>query len=605
MNLKADMPEAIALLEKVSSAQDKVVTEFNEVSSGIDDMINMDEFSGAAADSAKGYFENVHQTTVLAFQQLMIEIDKNLKNHINTFHSDVDTSERARVFKHYLEEVKEEIETPFKSLVETNEEVVRTIDDVADIVSVTKPNISLPQSDKDSIVELIEKLIANLGTYTTISNDRVKEMIHHVKALMKEIQSYKGEERFKNVDKSELVDPIRKIMIDEGGIFESLLDKVASNEPLTTKEQSLLYYIFQNVVLTDDTKEEINDITNYMTEENIDKLKDRLNEKVVFSRGTLEREIAIIEAYLYLGGGMKPGQTEILSEDRAKLEAYLMLLKNYENTMGDNTVIIVDRLEYESERTIDGKKTDVTGHFIFSALQTAEYDVDESLMNEQQFRNWRFDPDDPVAKHFSLFDISYYGGTDSTSDKFGYDIAHLKEKETTYTSDFITKKVLGKIMSEAASALKVGELFSLAKDVDEHNAGYQELTNAITVEEGMEAAGRLGMEFGIAETRNIPGPRTPDVNAVQLVPTDKTFETIERWKSIQRDYPHIDFPEKDFMAQNWYEVSEALDEIKDEYGKEASDYIRDETLGINDKNIDDKGLIKELEKKELDRIFGK
>ncbi len=604
MNLKADMQEAIALSDKVSTAQDKVVTEFNEVSSGIDDIINMDEFSGQAAVSAKGYFENVHQTTVLAFQQLMIEIDKNLKNHINTFHSDVDTSERARVFKHYLEEVKEEIETPFKSLVETNEEVVRTIDDVADIVSVTKPNISLPQSDKDSIVELIEELIANLGTYTTISNDRVKEMIHHVKTLMKEIQSYKGEERFKNVDKSELVDPIRKIMMDEGGIFESLLDKVASNEPLTTKEQSLLYYIFQNVVLTDDTKEEINDITNFMTEENIDKLKDRLNEKVVFSRGTLEREIAIIEAYLYLAGGMKPGHTEILSEDRAKLEAYLMLLKNYENTMGDNTVIIVDRLEYESERTIDGKKTGVTGHFIFSALQTAEYDVDESLMSEQRFRDWVFGPEKPIVEHFSLFDISYYEGTDAVSDKFGDDIAHLKEKETTYTADFITKKVLGKIVSEAASALKVGELFSLAKDVNEHNTGYKELTNEITVEEGMDAAGRLGMEFGISETRTIPGSRTPDVNAVQLVPTNKTFEIIERWESIHKDYD-IEFPEEAFMAKNWYEVSDALDKIQDEYGIDATDYLLDEILKVNDKNIDDKELIREQEKKELNRIFGK
>src|SRR5699024_7681662 len=426
MNLKAGMPEAIALSDKVSTAQDKIVTELNEVSSGIDDMINMDEFSGAAANSAKGYFENVHKTTVLAFQQLMIEIDKNLKNHINTFHSDVDTSEKAKVDKHYLEEVKEAIEIPFESLVETNEEVTRTIDDVADLVSVTKPNISLPQSDKDSIVELIEELIASLETYTTLSNERVKEMIHHVKALMKEIQSYKGEERFKKVDKNELVDPIREIMMDEGGIFETLLEKVANNEPRTPKEQSLLYYIFQNVVLTDGTKEEINDITDYMTGENIDKVKDRLNEKVVCCRGTLEREIAIIEAYLYLGGGMKPGQTEILSEDRAKLEAYLMLLKNYENTMGDNTVIIVDRLEYESERTIDGKKTGVQGHFIFSALQTAEYDVDESLMNEQQFRDWRFDPDDHFfAKEYSLFDISYYEGTDAVSEKIDDNIAHL------------------------------------------------------------------------------------------------------------------------------------------------------------------------------------
>ena len=197
---------------------------------------------------------------------------------------------------------------------------------------------------------------------------------------------------------------------------------------------------------------------------------------------------------------------------------------------------------------------------------------------------------------YSLFDISYYDGTDSTSDKFGDDIAHLK-KETTYTADFITKKVLGKIVSEAESALKTGGLFSFDKNVSEHNAGYKELTNDITVEEGME--------FGMSETRNIPGPGTPDVNAVQLVPTNKTFEIIERWESIQREYPHIDFPEEAFLTQNWYEVDVALDEIKDKYGKDSTDYILDEILEINDRNTDDEESIKDLEKRELDRIFGK
>ena len=70
---------------------------------------------------------------------------------------------------------------------------------------------------------------------------------------------------------------------------------------------------------------------------------------------------------------------------------WLMLLKDYENTMDDNKVIKVDRLEYESERTIDREETDAQGYFISSALQTAEYDADESYMNEQQFRDWRFD----------------------------------------------------------------------------------------------------------------------------------------------------------------------------------------------------------------------
>jgi len=47
-----------------------------------------------------------------------------------------------------------------------------------------------------------------------------------------------------------------------------------------------------------------------------------------------------------------------------------MLLKDYENTMDDNTVIKVDRLEYESESTIDGEKTGAQGHFILWDSQT-------------------------------------------------------------------------------------------------------------------------------------------------------------------------------------------------------------------------------------------
>lgn len=172
MNLKADMSEVDDLSDKVSTAQDKIVTELNNVNSGVDDIINMDDFSGEAADSAKGYFENVHKTVALALQQLMIEIDDNLKSHINTFHSDVDESEKARINKHYLEEVKGDIETTFETLEETNDEVLETIEDVEDIVSVTKPNFSPLESEKDSIDELIEGLVESLESYSKKATNR-------------------------------------------------------------------------------------------------------------------------------------------------------------------------------------------------------------------------------------------------------------------------------------------------------------------------------------------------------------------------------------------------------------------------------------------------
>lgn len=229
-----------------------------------------------------------------------------------------------------------------------------------------KPNISLPQSSKDSIVELIEELIGSLETYTTIGNERVREMIHHVKALMKEIQTYKGEERFKNVNRNELVDPIREIMMDEGGIFEMLLEKVANNGTLSSKEEALLYNLFQNIILTDEIKKEINSVKDSISEENIDELKDRLNEKVVHSQEALDKEIGIIQAYLYLGD-MRPKESEVSTADRQKLTAYLMLLKNYDQALNltIDPSINVDTLEYEKNRN------GIPEHYLYSELEYA------------------------------------------------------------------------------------------------------------------------------------------------------------------------------------------------------------------------------------------
>ena len=584
MNLKARMPEAIALSDKVSTAQDKIVTELNMVSSGIDDIMNLDEFSGAAADSAKEYFENVHKTIVLAFQQLMIEIDTNLENHINTFHSDIDTSTKAKVDKHYLEEVKEDIETPFESLVETNEKVISTIDDVEDIVSVTKPKISSPQSDKNSIVELTEELIASLETYTTISNDRVKEMIYHVKALMKDIQSYKGEERFKNVNKGELIDPIRKIMMEEGGVFETLFEKVANNETLSPKEEALLYNLFQNIILTDEIKEEINNVKDSISEENIDQLKDRLNEIVVHSQEALDKEIGIIQAYLYLGD-MRPKESDVSTEDREKLTAYLMLLKNYDQALNRtiDPAINVGTLEYEKNRN------DIPGHYFYSEL---EYAIIPKSPNEtkEEYRNRVFHPD-KFDKVYIVADVQYYPGTDGVSEHLSTLAKELKKKKITYTRDFVAGKITDKVMSTVAELGEFPLLHELASDYVEYSDGERELTNDITVIEGMEAAGRLNMEFGLTETKDRRG-KGAEISDIQMIPTQATFQMIDRWREAREVYPEIPFPDDALETENWYEVSETFQDMKLKYGKNMSDYIRNG--GLDDgETIEDIEIVKD------------
>ena len=129
-------------------------------------------------------------------------------------------------------------------------------------------------------------------------------------------------------------------------------------------------------------------------------------------------------------------------------------------------------------------------------------------MNEQEFRDYMFDPNNPIVDVFTLSEINYYVGTNAVSDKLSQELAELKDEQANYTSTFIAGKVVDKLISEAASAAKVGELVSILKAITEHNQGNAELTNQITVEEGMVVADRLGMELGISETRDIPGSAT-------------------------------------------------------------------------------------------------
>src|SRR5690625_3573379 len=65
---------------------------------------------------------------------------------------------------------------------------------------------------------------------------------------------------------------------------------------LTDVERDEQYDYIQNVLLDGKKGKEIKKIASFMNENDIDKLTERLNEKVVISADTLEEEIAMIEA---------------------------------------------------------------------------------------------------------------------------------------------------------------------------------------------------------------------------------------------------------------------------------------------------------------------
>ncbi|GIO23548.1 hypothetical protein J11TS1_21290 [Oceanobacillus sp. J11TS1] len=146
-------------------------------------------------------------------------------------------------------------------------------------------------------------------------------------------------------------------------VLEEVLQKMAGGKTLSPEETDIIYDYFQNELLDDEKRKEVEEIAGYIDEENIDKLTDRLNEKVVISDRRLEEEMEMVQAYVFIGNKL-PSETNVHDSDRTKLEAYLMLLKDYHTQMVvEDKVIKVFDMEYEvfNIENEEGHK-DIFGH---------------------------------------------------------------------------------------------------------------------------------------------------------------------------------------------------------------------------------------------------
>lgn len=197
MNLKVDLPEVIALSDKISQGQQMAESSLNVVKNEIGNLNAMESFKGESAEISKYYFSELHETIIHGFQQLLIEINRDADKNVNNFLSAVDSSEGAKIFQSYVEEQKESIETVYSSFETLSQNVHQTIDSVSDLVSVSKPNFSEVSTKKNILIRIMTDLVDNMGNFSNQANsDELREMLNHIKVLVNNAQAKAGEERY-------------------------------------------------------------------------------------------------------------------------------------------------------------------------------------------------------------------------------------------------------------------------------------------------------------------------------------------------------------------------------------------------------------------------
>ncbi|MCM3379709.1 hypothetical protein [Shouchella rhizosphaerae] len=350
------------------------------------------------------------------------------------------------------------------------------------------------------------------------------------------------------------VEQLKQAIFEDKSLITSLLIKMESGEALNYAERELLYQYIQSEVLDEATIAEIKEIESMISNEGVEALQDRLNDKVLVSKEALDQEIAMLQAYLYLGNNGPNthfgGEEEKYSAE--KVRAYLSLLTQYKTAILDLEaeaktggvdipfLAKVDHLSYK--RNVDPHihtfETELT-------LNISQYAGD---MTREEFLNMEF----PVLVRINESTVNYYIGGNAVNSLEAEEYAELMKERVNYTENFIGEEIQQLVLGELSK--RVGGVVNIADVVTRHETGKQELDNQLTVKEAKVTAGNLGMELLISE-RNVYGKNQ---YAVEVQPTDVTYSILERWKEVKLIDPNIQYPEEAIQNQDWPTVSQNL-----------------------------------------------
>ncbi|GAB3799624.1 T7SS effector LXG polymorphic toxin [Virgibacillus kimchii] len=199
MGKKVDIAEVSDLSDDLSSAVSDIQSQLDSIKSNIDQINSMDSFSGQAATEAKGYFNDLHKTVLESFSNLFTDLESQLKQHLDSFQSQVDNSASAIVESDYLNENKLDIDDEYENINAERQSINRTLNNVADISSVAAPVFSSVTNDKNEAVETIFDLEEDFSSFSSEGSQgdsQTKDLLHQIEVTINRANTQSGNARF-------------------------------------------------------------------------------------------------------------------------------------------------------------------------------------------------------------------------------------------------------------------------------------------------------------------------------------------------------------------------------------------------------------------------
>ncbi|SDZ68703.1 hypothetical protein SAMN05421736_1384 [Evansella caseinilytica] len=361
---------------------------------------------------------------------------------------------------------------------------------------------------------------------------------------------------------------LQNIMFQDEILMGTIHAKLLSGEVLSYAEREMLYFYLQNVFLGTDKRKEIESIVEMISEERIEDLMYRLNYQVLASEESLVEEMALIQAYLFRGNfrlDKHAGSKEEVKAQR-KLRAYLTLLSNYKLAMAE--------LAKESNGELPFlAKVD---HLFYQDIEKPKAYIFESELLMNISRNMKDFPREEFIEienylnvSISKINVTYYHGSNAHSQLKEEGSRELKVASDNYTAEFIGAELMDLLDSKISKGI-----FGTVSD---YKAGKEELQRDISMSVAESAASNLKMEMIVTENAYF------FINSleVQLVPSNATYDMLDRWETVNKINPEISYPKQQILSQDWVEVTSFFNDKEssmDKINPDLSEYIKDGSL---------------------------
>src|SRR5690625_3720183 len=555
MGHKVDISEVIEFSDELKTASEDIKSSLRKVEENIEQINAMESFSGKAAKEAKGYFNDLHKTILESFNGLFTDLDNNLKKHLDEFGSSVDSSDSAIILNDYLKDTEEDVSDDYEELSENQDTINETIDNVADISSATAPSFSKVTSNAEEAVKVITDLEEKLDSFTSTGDtSQTKDLLHQIEVTMKNAKTNDGTARFtdykgdsKNVGLAKLKDYNQGKMEERNEKAKLLANELMDGKTLNYEEREILYHYIQEELLNEEDNKHMDKVSSNIGNEKFEKY---INEEVLSSEASLEKEISRLERYLF-AGNKRPDELRGDTDDRVKLRSYLDLLKNHHIAINEvreeldwdrsKNDPLLARVEYVNFEYRGGSEFTAYGHM--ESEITIDYHQDTGGDKGTSREDFLEAP--LQAGRVNRSEIDYYYGQDAVSDRLDKEELDGKKELDNMTGEFIGSEFLGMAVSSAG---RMATGFTGFLQFGEHLAEKGEKSETVQMKRLEKVANKFELEMQIND-RDVPG--STENRESQLYPTDETFEQIDRWKAIHEEKPDFPYNEDLIEKRDW------------------------------------------------------